>query len=85
MLAFATVPTALRTLTGVSAWAAATVAVCFLAASLLSLSVIWIEWKPTMRTLARRTAAYRLAVLATGGGLVAAGLFALSGAITSAG
>ncbi|MDQ3974410.1 MAG: hypothetical protein M3276_08790 [Actinomycetota bacterium] len=47
------------------------VAVPFLFSSLLALSVIWVDWAPTQRTVVVRTRTYLIALVATALGVIA--------------
>uniref|UniRef100_A0A7C4TVQ4 DUF202 domain-containing protein n=1 Tax=Caldisericum exile TaxID=693075 RepID=A0A7C4TVQ4_9BACT len=56
------------------------ITVTFLLVSILSLTVIWVEWEPTIKTLNWRTIAYRISVILSGAGLflIAILIFAVS-------
>lgn len=51
------------------------IGIIFLIISLLSLSVIWVNWEPSVRLLERRTTAYKACVVMTGVGLVLIAVF----------
>jgi len=70
VLALNVIPATTGDLSGLTLAFSIIVAVGFLLVAFLSLSVIWIEWEPTVKTLSGRTCRYRAAFLLTWLGLL---------------
>lgn len=70
VLALNIIPIAAVDISGLALVLTAFVTGLFLASSLLALSVIWMNWRPTERTVRLRTTTYMVALVATASGIV---------------
>jgi hypothetical protein len=71
VLALNVIPAVITDTSGLALTLTIVVVSLFLLSSVLALSVIWVNWSPTERTLTLRSRTYRVALVATGLGVFA--------------
>jgi len=78
VLALTMIPASIGKLDGLREVLSIIIAFLFLLTSFLSLSVIWVNWEPSERTLGHRTFSYQVAIVIAAIGLICMAILTVS-------